>query len=72
MTALDWPYAAGCFGKHAFTTRGTAERVAKRAQRKEDGARVNVYRCSFCSHFHIGNRPERKPNRKKMHERLRV
>lgn len=53
-----------CFGKHGYTTRGLAERVAKRMQRKSGGARINAYHCSFCSHFHIGNRPHAKPSKK--------
>ena len=39
-----------CLGKHKFTEKKLAERVASRG-----GGRQNVYKCPLCKHWHIGS-----------------
>lgn len=47
---------ASCDGKHPFADFGIANQVAKRQNRNNDRAKVQVYRCPHCSQYHIGKR----------------
>jgi hypothetical protein len=48
---------AGCEGKTRFTSRAIAAAVAERIGKRRKGRRTNVYRCTFCHGWHVGQRP---------------
>lgn len=45
----------GCDGKKAFDTYQQASRSAKLVNRRDESARMNVYRCKSCKYWHVGN-----------------
>ena len=47
----DWKLA-GCSGKEAFDSYAMAERVSG-LRRKNRKGKLFVYKCSFCSKFHL-------------------
>ena len=44
-----------CYGKTAYLSYYNARRQCKKLNRVRDGARVNIYRCSTCHDWHVGN-----------------
>lgn len=44
---------SGCIGKQAFDSKHLANKVANRANKRRDTARI-VYHCPYCGKFHIG------------------
>ena len=44
-----------CDGKKEFQTYWQAVRAASRLNRSRDKAKANVYKCSRCAYFHVGN-----------------
>lgn len=51
---MNYHRAPGCEGKSAFSTREKAE-----VSRSKFTSRKTVYRCSFCSAWHVGNTTQR-------------
>ena len=44
-----------CYGKTAYQSYYGANRQSNKLNRQRDGARVNIYRCSTCHDWHVGN-----------------
>lgn len=53
--------AAGCDGKKDYDTWAAALRTMERMRAYSPGERLNVYRCRFCQHYHIGSTGEPRP-----------
>jgi hypothetical protein len=49
-------YLRACHGKTRFPSWRTARRRARQI-RGQGGPRFDTYRCTFCGHLHLGNRP---------------
>ena len=46
---------ASCEGKERFAKPTTAHKTMRRMKAKKRRCRLNVYRCSHCGGWHIGN-----------------
>lgn len=46
--------ASACSGKRRFESFGLAQSVAKRSNRRHDGAHLHPYHCRHCRGFHVG------------------
>lgn len=42
----------GCSSKRRFPTREAAQQIVQQS-RRQGGASLKVYRCKFCSNFHL-------------------
>ena len=58
---LNEKQAAACDGKDGFLSYGLARRVMRRMRKRKKGIKFNLYRCTFCRCWHIGE------NRGKLH-----
>lgn len=51
---------SGCTGKHPFKDKTVAKKVMKEQQRRSTKAQLCVYKCDFCSNYHIGSHSHHK------------
>lgn len=56
MASLRAVRRRGCGRKQQYPSEGDARRAAA-SLASETGSKLNVYRCSFCSRYHVGNMP---------------
>lgn len=50
-----------CKRKIAYASRANARLELKKMLKKgKKGSRLNVYQCSYCGWFHIGNNPKKR------------
>lgn len=59
----DWKEQTQCVGKQRFDNSGLAKKVAARQSRKD--GRSTIYRCPFCSGWHVGSSNGMQANRRK-------
>lgn len=57
MVTAFGPWSTACQGKIRFTVKRAAKRA--RREREQQIGRMDVYRCPFCHHWHLGHRPAR-------------
>lgn len=54
-----------CVGKHGYKNGAEAGQAKRRLKRKHSfGGGGSIYRCQYCSHWHIGPTPRRKKGRR--------
>lgn len=56
--------ATSCTGKEAFSERAMAQRVADRMMQRRE-VRASIYRCEFCSAWHVGTHTQPKAARRR-------
>lgn len=58
-----------CKTKIGYVSAANARRVIKDMSRKKNVNQLDVYKCSFCAFWHIGNRQQKRKKRRSSNDR---
>lgn len=59
----------GCLGKKVYTSYWAANRATKQLAKFQEGSKINLYRCSNCHYWHIGNTLKGNTGRKRLNRK---